>query len=65
MDQLPIPVCKVCYKSLPVEFQGFDICPMCLLKAEERRAKGPHFVYPSYQSPLTRLDRSRERNGRL
>jgi hypothetical protein len=57
MSDLPIPTCKLCYKDLPVEFQGFDICPFCLLRVKEHEAKRIHMRRVTYASPLTRLNR--------
>jgi hypothetical protein len=55
-EPLPVPVCKTCYKDLPMTFQGFDICPWCLYLAEQRAVR-PHRALPRYETPLARLER--------
>lgn len=51
------PQCKTCYKLLPWSMQGFDICPMCLMKQRAKQAAAPKAKRPSYESPLAVLER--------
>ena len=48
------PRCEVCYKELPSNFAGFDICPMCLYLSREK-ASAFHARIPSYRTPLQAL----------
>lgn len=51
------PQCLVCFRLLPHQFQGFEICPMCLYKQRVSQANQRHARPPSYRSPYAQLER--------
>lgn len=55
-DELPLPVCQVCFKILPASWAGIDRCPMCIYDQRVREARQPRCTRPSYHSPLAHVE---------
>lgn len=57
MDSNENPVCKGCFRTLPMQWAGIDYCPWCLHLSKDKQLRRRKWRTPGYRTPLTYLQK--------